>query len=114
MSLNFRQVHLDFHNSEKFDKKTFQLILPDVITADDKPEKKLRRFCDGGGKVLATGKSALKKDGSGFCLDLGEEWIEENSYCPDYFRPTVKAGCLGDTGYNTTGISRTAVRRASV
>lgn len=75
------------------------LILPDIVTADDEFEKKLRHFCSNGGKVLATGKSALRKNGGGFCIDLGARYIGENPYNPDYFRPLAKIDGMGDTGY---------------
>ena len=63
------------------------IILPDVIRTDIDFAKRLREFCDCGGKVLATGKSALYENSNEFCLNLGAEWIKENPYKPDYFRP---------------------------
>ena len=75
------------------------IILPDVIRADTDFSKRLREFCDCGGKVLATGKSALYENSNEFCLNLGAEWIKENPYKPDYFRPLEKIKDMGDTGY---------------
>lgn len=75
------------------------VILPDVIRADEKFAMKLKQFCQNGGKILATGKSALYEDKNEFCLDLGAEWIKESPYRPDYFRPSVKIDGMGDTGY---------------
>ena len=75
------------------------IILPDVIRADTDFAKRLREFCDCGGKVLATGKSALYENNNEFCLNLGAEWIKENPYKPDYFRPLEKIKDMGDTGY---------------
>ena len=75
------------------------IILPDVIRADTDFAKRLREFCDCGGKVLATGKSALYENSNEFCLNLGAEWIKENPYKPDYFRPLEKIKDMGDTGY---------------
>lgn len=75
------------------------VILPDVIRADEKFAVKLKQFCQNGGKILATGKSALYEDKNEFCLDLGAEWIKESPYRPDYFRPSVKIDGMGDTGY---------------
>lgn len=75
------------------------IILPDVIRADEKFAMKLKQFCQNGGKILATGKSALYEDKNEFCLDLGAEWIKESPYRPDYFRPSVKIDGMGDTGY---------------
>ena len=75
------------------------IILPDVIRADTDFAKRLREFCDCRGKVLATGKSALYENSNEFCLNLGAEWIKENPYKPDYFRPLEKIKDMGDTGY---------------
>ena len=75
------------------------IILPDVIRADIDFAKRLREFCDCGGKVLATGKSALYENSNEFCLNLGAEWIKENPYKSDYFRPLEKIKDMGDTGY---------------
>lgn len=75
------------------------IILPDVIRADTDFAKRLREFCDCGGKVLATGKSALYENSNEICLNLGAEWIKENPYKPDYFRPSEKIKGMGDTGY---------------
>ena len=75
------------------------IILPDVIRADIDFAKRLREFCDCGGKVLATGKSALYENSNEFCLNLGAEWIKENPYKPDYFRSLEKIKDMGDTGY---------------
>lgn len=75
------------------------IILPDVIRADIDFAKRLREFCDCGGKVLATGKSALYENSNEFCLNLGAEWIKENPYKPDHFRPLEKIKGMGDTGY---------------
>ena len=75
------------------------IILPDVIRTDIDFAKRLREFCDCGGKVLATGKSALYENSNEFCLNLGAERIKENPYKPDYFRPLEKIKDMGDTGY---------------
>lgn len=75
------------------------VILPDVIRTDEKFAMKLKQFCQNGGKILATGKSALYEDKNEFCLDLGAEWVKESPYRPDYFRPSVKIDGMGDTGY---------------
>lgn len=75
------------------------VILPDVIRADEKFALKLKQFCKKGGKILATGKSALYEDKNEFCLELGAEWIKESPYRPDYFRPSADISGMGDTGY---------------
>lgn len=75
------------------------VILPDNIRADEKLALQLRRFCDNGGKILATGKSALYADRNEFCVELGAEWIKESQYKPDYIRPSVQIDGMGNTGY---------------
>lgn len=63
------------------------LILPDVILIDDSLDKKLKEYVVNGGKLLATGKSGLNMEKSGFRIDFGVKYMGENEYCPDYFRP---------------------------
>ena len=75
------------------------IILPDIIRIDDTKGQKLKDFCKNGGKLLATGKSALNKEKDEFCFDLGAEWECENPYLPDYFRPATTIDGMGDTGY---------------
>ena len=75
------------------------VILPDIIRIDDNLERKLKKFCKNGGKILATGKSGLESSADKFCFDFGAEWIEENPYCPDYVRPTERVEGMGNTGY---------------
>ena len=75
------------------------IILPDVIRADIDFAKRLRKFCDCGGKILATGKSALYENNNEFCFKIVSERIKENPYKPDYFRPFEKIKDMGDTGY---------------
>lgn len=83
------------------------LVLPDVIRIDGAFEEKLKQFCADGGKVLATGKSALKAGKDEFCIDLGAEWESESPYHPSYFRPTVHMRGMGDTGYIMYGKGET-------
>lgn len=59
------------------------LILPD--DACDMLEDKIKQFLAGGGKILATGKSGIGKNG--FVYRLGAEYEGENGYRPDYFEP---------------------------
>ena len=75
------------------------IILPDLIEYNETIAKKLKDFVANGGKLLATGKSGLDKDGKAFMFDFGAKYIGENPYQPDYFRPNVKIDGLGDTGY---------------
>ena len=75
------------------------VILPDIVRVDNDFAEKLRRFCNNGGKILATGKSAMYTDKNEFCLELGAKWLGENQYKPDYFRPFEEIAGMGDTDY---------------
>lgn len=70
------------------------IILPDVIELEGELLEKIKVFCKNGGKLLASGKSAIKTD-----IDLGAKWIEESEYKPCYTRPVEKIPGMGDTGY---------------
>lgn len=60
------------------------LILPDNVAVDDDLKGKLDAFRDGGGKLLLTGKSGLRPDGSAFALDIGAQYHGESPFQPDY------------------------------
>ncbi len=60
------------------------LILPDSILIDADLKAKVDAFLRSGGKLLLTGKSGLKKDGSGLAFDIGATWHGESPYQPDY------------------------------
>lgn len=60
------------------------LILPDSIRVDDALQAKIEMFLASGGKLLLTGTSGLKKDGSGFAFDVGAEHDGESEFQPDY------------------------------
>lgn len=100
---------VDFESD--FDKYKV-IILPDSIRLDSKFKEKLASFTAKGGKVLATGTSALDKEKDEFVLDLGAEFIGENEYCPDYLRPEFDIDDMEKSDYiiyaqgymaNTTG-----------
>ena len=63
------------------------LILADNIVLDDEFEKRLKDFVNKGGKILASGKSAVS-DGK-FCFDFGSEYTGESEYKPSYIRPLI-------------------------
>lgn len=75
------------------------IILPDLISYNEKLYIKLRDFCQNGGKLLVTGKSGLNKEQTKFEFNLGAEYIGENQYCPDYVRPVVEIAGMDNTGY---------------
>jgi hypothetical protein len=60
------------------------LILPDVITVDDELKPKVDAFLARGGKLLLSGRSGLREDGSGFAFDIGAEFHGESPFQPDY------------------------------
>lgn len=64
------------------------LLLPDEILIDDELKSKIDRYLAGGGKLLLTGKSGLKTDGSGFAFDIGAEHAGESPHQPDYIEPS--------------------------
>lgn len=61
------------------------IILADNIVLDDELKKMLKSYTAGGGKILATGSSAIE-DGK-FVFDLGAEYVREGEYNPSYIRP---------------------------
>lgn len=63
------------------------LILPDGIYTDKTLENKLKDFVGAGGKVLASGCSALDGEERRFVLDFGAEFEGESSFRPNYFSP---------------------------
>ena len=63
------------------------VILADNIILDDECEKRLKDFVNKGGKILASGKSAVS-DGK-FCFDFGSEYTGESEYKPSYIRPLI-------------------------
>ena len=75
------------------------VILPDNIRVDEFMCKKLRDFCDKGGKILATGTSGLKYDKDEYALDFGVSYIGDNEFNPQYCRPCFEIPELGITDY---------------
>lgn len=63
------------------------LILPDRVRTDRAFQDKIRAFLAGGGKLLATGTSALDTEKDEFAFDLGAKYLGVNAFCPDYLRP---------------------------
>lgn len=109
------------------------LILPDEIPVDERFAEKLKAYMDAGGKVIFTGKSGLKPDGSGFALDIGVRKQSEQpvdvygrevvnvvkdrgDYC-QYFMPTKKIGKTLPETYHvmyTRGLAVEATEKAEV
>ena len=69
------------------------LILPDDIPVDERYAKLLEDFAAKGGAVIATGRSGLAPDGSGFASDLfGVSLKGEAPYQPDFLMPSDRIG----------------------
>ena len=75
---------VDFESD--FDKYKV-IILPDCVRLDKKFEDKIKAFTAKGGKILASGTSALCKEKDEFALELGAVYKGVNEYCPSYLRP---------------------------
>ena len=86
----------DFVDTEDDLTKYKLVILTDDTLLDEDYAEKLREFADNGGKILATGKSGLKTDGSGFALDLGATHVGECEFDPSYIRPKFDVEGLYD------------------
>jgi hypothetical protein len=63
------------------------IILPDDVNVGPDLEKKLKKYLDGGGKLMLTWKSGLNKDGGGFLFDIGGKCLGENGFEPDFVLP---------------------------
>ncbi len=68
------------------------VILPDNVRLDDMLALKFSEYIKNGGKVLATGTSALFKDRDEFALDLGAKFIGISKYTPTYMKPKFDCG----------------------
>ena len=75
------------------------LILPDAIRLDQGLKKKLRDFCDRGGRVLASGTSGLAADRDEFVLSLGAEFEGKCAFRPVYFKPGFDLDVLGPSSF---------------
>lgn len=63
------------------------IILPDKIVLDDELSDKLKKYVNNGGRILATGKSAVNARTGEFSLDFGAEFVGEAKYQPSYLYP---------------------------
>lgn len=83
------EEHYLFHviDAEEDFEKYKVILLPDVILINELLKNKLTQFLQNGGKVLATGKSGLDMNQCKFELDFGVDYLGQNKYRPDYFRP---------------------------
>ena len=75
------------------------LILPDVAIADDELIAKIQKFAENGGRIIATGKAAVRNNE--FFLNTGAQYKCENEFEPTYFIP-----CFDTVNGNTEYIMR--------
>ena len=64
------------------------LILPDVSGFDAEMIEKIRAYVANGGKVIASGKALV--DNGEFFLDIGADYMGENSFSPTYLVPVYE------------------------
>jgi len=86
------EAHLPFDFiDQRMDWKGYDvLILPDNIKISSELEKRLKAFIKAGGKVVLSGESGLKADGSGFALGLPLTHEGVNPVAPDYIEAAPK------------------------
>ena len=63
------------------------LVLPDDIAIDEKLQARLDAYLAGSGKLLLSGASGLKKDGTGMAFDIGADYSGLSPFRPDYILP---------------------------
>lgn len=63
------------------------VILPDEVRLDKTLAEKFKSYVEGGGKILATGKSGLKYGEDTFALNFGVEYAGAPKYEADYIYP---------------------------
>ena len=61
------------------------IILADNLVLDEELTKMLKDYTANGGKILASGSSAIEN--GEFIFDLGAEYVREGEYNPSYVRP---------------------------
>ncbi len=77
------------------------LIFPDKVPFDKALAARVRAYLAGGGQVIASYRSGLRPDGTGFALEeFGVELVGEAPYVADYLRPLPSLEAqLEDTEY---------------
>ena len=78
------------------------LILPDDIQAVGQLEDKLKAFVKSGGKLLATGKSALDSNNR-FTCDFGADFIKKSELSPSYLHPLFDTPPFGGADFVVYG-----------
>lgn len=75
------------------------VVLPDAVRADAALAAKLRAYVAGGGKVLATGTSALDAERDELVLDFGCRDAGDAGFNPDFVRPAQPLEPWGDAAF---------------
>ncbi|WP_226781676.1 alpha-amylase family protein [Oceaniglobus trochenteri] len=86
------------------------IILPDEIPVSGELAARLKAYTDGGGAIIATGKSGLSPEG-GFAFDMGVSHLGEVPFDPSYFVP-VDASFGASVPGNATVMYGTALKVA--
>ena len=69
------------------------LVLPDVIPVTEDLARKIDQFVENGGALIASYRSGLCPEGTGFTLQsLGVEWVGEAPFSPDFVLPKDEIG----------------------
>lgn len=69
------------------------LVLPDTIPVKDELAARIDEFVRGGGALIASYRSGLRPDGTGFALEsLGVKWVGEAPFSPDFVLPKGEIG----------------------
>ena len=93
------------------------LLLPDHILVDDDLKQKLDQFVAGGGKLLASARSALPiqetTEGLDFLYDLGASYIGSKDISPSYIVPSREIENIHAAGYVIYASAECASLRAN-
>lgn len=89
----------DFIDVESDFERYKVIVLPDCPRISQSVAQKLKAYCERGGKVLATGLSALLEGEDKIALNLGAKWVGEQEISVTYIRPLKDNKYLEDTGY---------------
>lgn len=63
------------------------VILPDAVPVDSVLKAKIEQYLKSGGKILATGASALDTEKGQFVLDMGVKYLGETEFSPEFISP---------------------------
>ncbi len=75
------------------------VVLPDVIPVAGDFATKLKSYLANGGKVFATGRSALDAPTGEFALDFGVKYLGESGFDPEYIVPKFDLSEWDNTGF---------------